>query len=369
MTRALALARRGLGRTHPNPPVGAVFVRAGEVLGEGFHRRAGCPHAEIEALHAAGGAVRGATLYVTLEPCSHEGRTPACVAALRALGLRRVVVAMVDPNPRVRGRGIRLLRASGVRVDVGLGAAQAADLTAGYRSWITRGRPLITLKLAASLDGGIATAQGRSRWITGRPARRHARGLRAASDAIAVGSETVRRDDPRLTCRLRGGANPMRVVLCGAALRIPLGAAVFGPEAPTVVVAPRGADPHRLAALERRGVEVLCLRARGERVPFERVASALGARGITTLLIEGGGTVAADALRARSVDRVVWYAAPLILGGDARSAVGALGVRAIADGIRLRDVTVAALGADLVVSGRVAYAGARRAVASPQGAR
>jgi diaminohydroxyphosphoribosylaminopyrimidine deaminase/5-amino-6-(5-phosphoribosylamino)uracil reductase len=369
MARALALARRGLGRTHPNPAVGAVFVRGGRVVGEGFHRRAGGAHAEVEALRAARGTVRGADLYVTLEPCSHEGRTPACAVALRELGLRRVVVAMVDPNPRVRGRGIRLLRASGVRVEVGVGAPEAAELTAGYRSWVTRGQPLVTLKLAASLDGAIATARGHSRWITSAPARRHAHGLRAASDAVLVGAETVRQDDPRLTCRVRGGANPVRVVVSGPALRLPRRAAVFGPEAPTWVLTTRHADPRRAAALERLGVEVLRVPSRAEAVPFGEIGPLLGARGITTLLIEGGGRVAASALRARSVDRVVWYVAPLVLGGDARAAVAALGVAAVGDGIRLQRVTATMLGPDVVVSGTVGYPRGRRPVASSRGAR
>jgi diaminohydroxyphosphoribosylaminopyrimidine deaminase/5-amino-6-(5-phosphoribosylamino)uracil reductase len=369
MARALALARRGLGRTYPNPAVGAVFVRGGQVVGEGFHRRAGGAHAEVEALRSARGTVRGADLYVTLEPCGHEGRTPACAATLCELGLRRVVVAMVDPNPRVRGRGIRMLRASGVRVEVGLGAPEAADVTAGYRSWVTRGRPLITLKLATSLDGAIATARGHSRWITSPPARRHAHGLRNVSDAVLVGAETVRQDDPRLTCRLRGGAHPVRVVVSGPALRLPRRASVFGPEAPTWVVTTRHADPGRAAALARLGVEVLRVPSRAETVPFTQIGPLLGARGITSLLIEGGGRVAASALRARVVDRVVWYVAPLVLGGDARAAVGALGVPTVGDGIRLRGVTVTPLGPDVVVTGSIIPPRGRRPFASSRGAR
>src|SRR5947208_322581 len=353
MARALALAAEGLGRTFPNPPVGAVFARGGRVVGEGFHRRAGAPHAEIEALRAAGGRVRGATLYVTLEPCAHHGRTPPCADALVGLGLRRVVVAMVDPNPRVRGRGIAKLRRAGIPVVVGPGADEARLLTAGYRSHVLRGRPLVTLKLAVTLDGRIGAAGGDARWITGPTARRLAHGLRDVSDAVLVGAGTVRADDPRLTCRLPGGHHPVRIVLAGRALRLPARARVLargGP--PTWVIAPRGAPAARVAALRRRGVEVLLLPARRGRVPFAALVRLLGARGLTSILVEGGGTVAAEALRARVVDRLVLFVAPAILGGDAVAAVGPLGLRQARDAVRVGGLAVAHVGPDLVLEGR-----------------
>src|SRR5215470_13913973 len=221
MARALELARRGLGRTHPNPSVGAVLVRGGRVVGEGFTAPVGGPHAEVRALAQAGDRARGADLYVTLEPCAHFGRTPPCVSALLPLGLRRVVIATVDPNPRVRGRSIRRLRAGGVVVSVGTGADEANAIMAGYRSHVLRGRPLVTLKLAATLDGRIAARTGDARWITGPAARRRAHELRNVHDAILVGAGTVRADDPQLTCRLRGGRNPIRVVVCGPDLDLP----------------------------------------------------------------------------------------------------------------------------------------------------
>ena len=354
MARALALAAEGLGRTFPNPPVGAVFVRGGRVVGEGFHHRAGAPHAEIEALRAAGGRVRGATLYVTLEPCSHHGRTPPCADALVGLGLRRVVVALVDPNPRVRGRGLARLRRAGIRVVIGPGAEEARLLTAGYRSRVLRGRPLVTLKLATTLDGRIAAASGDARWITGPAARRLAHALRDVSDAVLVGAGTVRADDPRLTCRLPGGHHPVRIVLAGGALRLPARARVLergGP--PTWVVAPRGAPAGRVAALRRRGVEVLLVPGRQGRVPFASLVRLLGARGLTSLLIEGGGTVAAEALRARVVDRLVLFVAPALLGGDAVAAVGPLALRRVRDAVRVAGLAVARVGPDLVLEGRV----------------
>src|SRR5262249_31426694 len=221
MRRALALAAGGLGRTCRNPRVGAVLVRGGRVVGEGFHARTGSPHAEINAIRAARGRVRGAELFVTLEPCTHHGRTPPCVEALLGLGLTRVVVAVADPNPRVRGRGIRQLRRSGIPVTVGIESAEAGEPLAGLRPRVLRGRPLGTLTLAVTVDGRIAASGGDARWITGAPARRMAHALRSVSDAVLVGAGTVRADDPRLTSRIEGGHDPLRVVVAGPALDLP----------------------------------------------------------------------------------------------------------------------------------------------------
>jgi len=359
MARAVALAARGLGRTFPNPPVGAVFVRGGRVVGEGFHTRAGAPHAEIEALRAAGKRASGATLYVTLEPCVHHGRTPPCVDALLPLGLRRAVVASADPDPRVHGRGLARLRRAGIPVVVGVGAAEADLLTAGYRSRVLRGRPLVTLKLATTLDGRIAPARGRRRpsgpeWITGPAARRLVHALRDISDAVLVGAGTVRADDPRLTCRLRGGRDPVRVVVAGRRLDLPRGARLFAPGGPpTWVVAPAGAKPARVRALRRGGVEVILEPARGGRIPFAAIMRTLGRRGLTTVLVEGGATVAAQALAAGVVDRLVLFVAPLLLAGDGVPAVAPLGLRRVADALRIDGLAVGRAGRDLVLEGRV----------------
>ncbi len=362
MARALELAAQGLGRTSPNPPVGAVFVRGGRIVGEGFHTRAGAAHAEVEALRRAGRRARGATLYVTLEPCTHHGRTPPCVEALLPLRLRRVVIAMPDPNPRVRGRGIRRLRATGIAVSVGPGADVARVITAGYCMRVQRGRPLVTLKLAATVDGRIATAAGASRWITGPAARALAHGLRDVSDAVLVGAGTVRADDPRLTCRLPGGHDPLRIVLASSRLALPARAHVLAPGGPpTLVVAPRGAPAARVAALRRRGVEVLLLPARHGRVPFADLARGLGARGINSLLVEGGGAVAAEAIRARVADRLILFLAPLLFGGDAIPAIGDLGVVRPSGAVRLERVAVTHIGPDLVVEARLRYARGRSA--------
>jgi diaminohydroxyphosphoribosylaminopyrimidine deaminase/5-amino-6-(5-phosphoribosylamino)uracil reductase len=366
MARALALGARGLGRTFPNPPVGAVLVRAGRVVGEGWHHRAGEPHAETEALRAAHGRVRGATLYVTLEPCSHFGRTPPCADALLGLGLRRVVVAMADPDPRVRGRGIARLRRAGVPVTVGPGGDEARVLTRGYCLRVRAGRPLVTLKLAVTLDGRIAAAGGDARWVTGPGARRLAHALRDVSDAVLVGAGTVRADDPQLTCRLPGGRSPIRVVLAGRDLRLPSRAHVLAPGGPaTWVVAPRGAAARRVARLEARGVRVLVMAGRGGRVPFATVARGLAREGITSLLVEGGAQVAAAALRAGVVDRLVLFLAPRLLGGDGVPAVASLGIRRVADAVALADVSVARVGDDLVLEAAVRRRGRRAAFASP----
>lgn len=353
MARALELAARGQGRTWPNPSVGAVVVKRGHIVGEGFTAPAGGAHAEVAAVRAAGERARGADLYVTLEPCSHHGRTPPCADALLPLGLKRVVVAQVDPNPRVRGRGIRRLRAAGVAVDVGVGAVEAEVLLAGFRQWVTTGRPRVTLKLASSLDGRIAVAGGDARWITGAAARRFAHGLRDQHDAVLVGAGTVRQDDPRLTCRVAGGRDPVRVVVAGASVRLPPRAQIWSTPPATWLVVPRGTAPRAVAAFERRGATVLPVAARRGRMTWRSILQALGAHGLTTVLVEGGGTVAAGLLSAGLVDRLVWIAAPVLLGGDGVAAVGGLGIRRVADGIRLGDATITPCGPDLIIDAPV----------------
>ena len=335
MHAALALARRGLGTVWPNPSVGCVIVKDRHVIGRGWTGRGGRPHGETEALRRAGAAARGASAYVTLEPCSHWGKTPPCADALIAAGLRRVVIARQDPDPRVAGSGIEALRKAGLAVEAGLCAAEAAELNAGFLQRIRLGRPLVTLKLATSLDGRIATASGESRWITGPAARERAHLLRATHDAILVGTDTVLADDPQLTCRLPGLADrsPVRIVI-DRQLRVPPTARIIAEarQVPTWVVTLSSADPGRQKSLRDAGVEVIAveLDAAGA-IDLTTTLSILGERGLTRLLVEGGGRLAAALLRAQLVDRLVWFHAPLLLGGDAVPAVAVLEMGALAD--------------------------------------
>jgi diaminohydroxyphosphoribosylaminopyrimidine deaminase/5-amino-6-(5-phosphoribosylamino)uracil reductase len=357
MRGALGLARRGLGNVWPNPAVGCVIVKDGRVVGRGWTQPGGRPHAETEALARAGAAANGATAYVSLEPCAHHGKTPPCAEALVAAGLARVVVAMQDPDARVAGAGIARLRQAGIAVETGICEAEAAELNAGFLKRVTAGRPLVTLKLATSLDGRIATASGESRWITGPAARERAHLLRAMHDAILVGTDTVTADDPELTCRLPGlaGRSPVRVVL-DRRLRIPATAKVFGAPAasPVWVVTAPEADQARGTALRDRGVEII--EAEGDPAggfDLAAVLDTLGGRGLTRLLVEGGGRLAAALLRQRLVDRLVWLHAPVLIGGDGVPAVAPLGFAALADAPQFERLACETLGDDVMTTFRL----------------
>ncbi len=330
MAAALALARRGLGQVAPNPAVGCVLVRDGRVVGRGWTQPGGRPHAETEALRRAGDAARGATAYVSLEPCSHHGKTPPCCDALIAAGVTRCLIALEDPDPRVAGAGTAALRAAGLEVSVGLLAEAAAEVNAGYLLRQTEGRPLVTLKLATTLDGRIATAEGESRWITGPEARARGHLLRARHDAVMVGGATALLDDPRLDVRLPGlaGRKPLRIVL-DSRLRLPLEHDLVARSRvqATLVVATDTADEAAAAAVTAAGCEVLRLAADDGGHPcLVGLLEALGQRGLNSLLVEGGGRLAAALLRRDLVDRLVWFRAPKIIGGDGTSAVAALGL-------------------------------------------
>lgn len=350
MRRALALAARARGRQRPNPMVGAVVVsRSGRVLGTGWHRKAGEAHAEVLALRALGGkAPAGATLYVTLEPCAHHGKTPPCADAVIASGVRRVVVAMRDPYPLVDGRGLERLRRAGLDVTVGVCEAEARALNAPWLSVVTRGRPLVTLKLALTLDGRIAARGGDARWVTGEAARREAHRMRDRHDAILVGVGTVLADDPALTVRgLRGGRDPVRVVLDGR-LRTPPGARVLAPGPGTLLFCAEDAPGERPEA-------VRLPRGPDGRLPLAPVLAHLGRAGLLSVLVEGGGEVARSFLEARLVDRVTCFVAPKLVGGDGVPALGPLGITRMADALALADVAVRRLGDDVMVTGRPSW--------------
>lgn len=351
MRLALRAGRRGLGRTSPNPPVGAVVVKNGAVVGTGFHARAGLPHAEVEALRAAGRRARGATLYVTLEPCNHHGRTPPCSEAVLAAGIRRVVIGTSDPNPTVAGRGAERLRAAGLDVVSGVLQRECDELIAFFRRHVASGLPFVTLKLAASLDGRIATAAGESRWITGAASRRHVHHLRDIHDAVLIGAETALADDPELTCRRRGGRNPLRVVVDGRLRLSPTAKLVAGAATvPTLVFTARGADPARVDVLRRAGVEVVTLPARRGLLAWPRMLAELGRRDIASVLVEGGGQVAAALLRGGHVDRLNLFLAPKLIGGDGRPVLGPLGVRRLRDALALGTIEVRRFSGDLFLA-------------------
>jgi diaminohydroxyphosphoribosylaminopyrimidine deaminase/5-amino-6-(5-phosphoribosylamino)uracil reductase len=414
MKLALKLAARGVGWASPNPMVGAVVVRDGEIVGRGWHRRYGAAHAEVEALNQAGERAHGATLYVTLEPCNHEGLTPPCSRAVLAAGISRVVVAMADPNPRVAGGGSEFLRQRGVTVEMGLLAEPARRLNEAWLKWVTTGLPYVIAKAACSLDGRIATAAGESQWLTGEAARAFGHRLRHACDAILVGVGTVLADNPRLTARPGGserlvgeenqgaqppapcpdappsapddvsgtgfrpvqeGAeerpvfhsvaqtshlrlasrfkDPIRVVL-DSRLRIPLTARLLHLDspAPTLIAATENAPPKKVQALEKLGAEVLILSEDAGRVALRPLLQELGKRRITSLLVEGGADTLGSFFDARLVDKFFFFYAPKILGGPpAFPAVAGKGVNRLAEAHQVRDLTVRRLGADLLISG------------------
>lgn len=358
MRRALRLARRGWGRTSPNPMVGALLVREGQLVGQGWHRGAGLPHAEIEAIRDArrrGGSLKEATLYVTLEPCCSHGRTPPCTEAILEAGLRRVVVAAIDPNPAHAGRGLEILRRAGLKVRVGVLAAEAARLNEAFNHWIVHRTPFVTLKMAMSLDGRIATRTGESQWLTSPAARRCAMRGRAGADAVLVGVNTVLADDPSLSVRgFRRPIQPRRIVLDSLA-RTPPTARVVTDEAAerTLLVLTRRAPAERVRIL-REKVSVWVAPSQAGRVDLTALLRHLGAQEVTHLWVEGGGHVHAAFLEAGLAHRLVAFYAPLILGGEtAPRAVAGSGLRFPDRAVRLSEIEARRIGPDFWVTGRL----------------
>jgi len=370
MRQALALARRGYGTTSPNPMVGAVLVKHGKVVGRGWHRRAGMPHAEIEALRDVqkrGNSTKGATLHVTLEPCCTHGRTPPCTEAIIAAGIKRVVIGATDPNPKHAGEGFKILRRSGIEVVHGILADECTRLNEAFNHWIVHRTPFVTVKAAMTLDGKIATASGESKWITGEQARAHGMKLRQGSDAILVGVNTVLADDPSLTVRcqvpgVRRQEKQLRRIVLDSMARTPLVAKVVSDEhaAWTTIVVSQRAPKSRVAALAKRVRVLVCPDTRSTkheaRLNLRWLLKKLGADNVTSMLVEGGGEVNASFLMGGFAQRVAFFYAPKILGGrDSRRAVAGQGAASLAEVLKLTDVEWRKLGPDLLLMARLAH--------------
>lgn len=357
MQMALELAARGKGRTSPNPMVGAVIVKGNKVIASGYHKRAGTAHAEAAALKKAGARAKGATLYVNLEPCCHTAkRTPPCTKAVIESGIREVVTAMIDPNPKVSGKGLKELRAAGIITRTGIMKEAARKLNEVFIKHITRNRPFVILKIAQSIDGKIATARGESKWITGPEARERVHQLRSEVDALVVGIGTVKADNPSLDCRIRGGRNPYRIIV-DSRLDISLNSKVLKhDDGKTVIAATEKADKIKLDTLARRGTRVLIIREKTGKVDLNRLMTELAKLDITSVMIEGGSSIAASALSDRIVDKVMFFAAPKIIGGvDAIPSIGGESPALLKNAVKLKDMQVTTLGGDILIEGYIVY--------------
>ncbi|MBA2664048.1 MAG: bifunctional diaminohydroxyphosphoribosylaminopyrimidine deaminase/5-amino-6-(5-phosphoribosylamino)uracil reductase RibD [Bradymonadaceae bacterium] len=357
MARALELARCGLGRTRPNPAVGCVIVHGEQIVAEGFHARAGSDHAEVAALRNLSVPGSECELYVNLEPCSHFNRTPPCTNAVLASGIRRVVIGTIDTNPRVSGRGVTVLREAGIEVVCGVLEQQSRQLNAPFFKHIATGLPFVSVKYAMSLDGKIGTRSGDSAWISGEASRDHVQTLRNTYDAIMVGTTTLKKDDPRLNCRLEAGRDPMRVVLDARLESSPTSRVFDTANASTkiLIFAAEGLDAERVAARRGEGVEVALVATDKRGWLDERaVLEALGQRDVLSVLVEGGGALVGSLLERRLVDRVYAFIAPRLIGGaDAPSPIAGLGAATMADVIDLEQRQIALLGDDVLIWGDV----------------
>ena len=354
MKRALELAQKAEGNTSPNPMVGAVIVdESGKIVGEGYHHKAGEPHAEINALRAAGDKAKGATVYVTLEPCSHYGRTGPCCEALIKAGVKRVVSAVTDPNPLVAGRGLNRLREAGIEVTEHICEDEAKKLNEKFFFWITHKRPFVSLKYAMTLDGRIAAAGGDAKWITGTEARTYAHYLRKAHDAVLVGKNTVLHDDCELTTRMVEGKNPIRIVLDSKA-ELPLNAKILNSEAKTIVAVSEAAPPEKLTQLQQfANVEVLKLHKQNGHLDLNELLQKLAALDITSILVEGGSEIHGAFIDAALGERIYAFVAPKIIGGkNAIGPVGGNGSTDMAKALRLCDIEYKQLETDLLITGR-----------------
>ncbi|MDH7499778.1 MAG: bifunctional diaminohydroxyphosphoribosylaminopyrimidine deaminase/5-amino-6-(5-phosphoribosylamino)uracil reductase RibD [candidate division NC10 bacterium] len=355
MERALSLAARGKGRTSPNPMVGAVVVKQGLVVGEGYHLRAGSDHAEVMALREAKESAADATLYVSLEPCCHYGRTPPCTERIIESRIRRVVASMLDPNPLVCGKGFARLKEAGLQVEWGLMEEESRRLNEAYVKWVTTGMPFVILKGAVSLDGKIATRSGESKWITGEAARQKVHQLRSEVDAVMVGIGTILKDDPQLTTRLPSGEgkDPLRIIL-DTALRLPPDSKVVrtDSQAGTLLVTSLLSPPEKLEELRSCGVEVWTMEEEGGRIPLRPLLKRLGEREITSLMIEGGSELNAAALEEGIADKVILFLSPRLIGGaSAPSWIGGKGIERLEGCWSLKNISLERVGDDIMIEG------------------
>ncbi len=359
MKLALSLAKLAQGQVSPNPAVGAVVVRDGEVVGQGYTQPPGSDHAEIVALKQAGEKARGSVMYVTLEPCCHYGRTPPCTRAIVAAGISEVYLAMLDPNPLVAGRGVDELEREGIKTHIGEHEKEAKEINEAYAKYITMGLPFVTVKFAVSLDGKIATRSGDSKWISGEESRKHVHYLRYISDAVMTGANTVLADDPYLTVRLCGGVGgtshkqPLRVVVDGRG-RVPPTARLFNQQGRTLMAVTDRADSEKVEGFKRLGAELLKIPSPDGLVDLKRLLKSLGERQITSVLVEAGGVLLGYLFDCGLVDKVIAFIAPIIIGGaEAKPAICGEGADRMADALRLKDVKIERFGEDVMVSGYV----------------
>lgn len=352
MREAIRLAKKGVGKTSPNPAVGSVIAKGSRIVAKGWHRKAGLPHAEIEALRDSGRAARGSTLYVTLEPCCHFGRTPPCTDAIIASGIRKVIVGAPDPNPKVSGKGVAALRAAGIEVVEGVLSDECSGLNEHYNKYITTGLPFVTLKLASSLDGRIAAPNGESKWITGIESRKLVHRMRAANDAVMVGMQTALKDDPELNVRLVRGKSPVKVVL-DSTLKLPATAKVFNgvKEGRSRLMIFTSADVggKRLKKVADAGAVAVKVPSNGNGLSLKKVLKELAARGITGVLVEGGGLLAASLLKEGLVDRLVVFYGPMVLGADSLASIAPLGLKGLKSAPRFKDIRVKKAGDDILM--------------------
>ena len=353
MKYALTLARKGLGKVNPNPLVGAVLVKSGKIIGEGYHEFYGGAHAEINALKSACESVEGATLYVTLEPCSHYGKTPPCVEAIIKNKIAKVIIGSLDPNPLVSGKGILRLKEAGVQVVTGVLEGECKKLNEVFMKYIEKKEPFVMLKSAMTLDGKIATVTGESKWITSEAARHEVHQLRNAFSGIMVGVETIIQDDPQLTCRIMNGRNPI-IIVVDSRLRIPMTSKILTGESKVIVATTKQAEESKISQLQELGISVLILKSHNGRVDLKQLMRQLGQLGIDSILLEGGASLNDSALKAGIVDKVQFYIAPKIIGGEkAKTPVGGEGIKHLEDAIQIKDLKMQVVGNDIVLEGYV----------------